>query len=105
MHTYHDFDSILYYEVAARKGSAKRLDHAQLVHRMWTEICTLRMRVFVKRVSSAQNIADLPSRPTDFNIDFMRAIGAHEVDPILPSTYSQPETWEVLFERLHAIGW
>ena len=45
-----------------RRGTAKRMDHAQLVHAQWLHAVRSGMRLFVKRVSTHDNIADLPSR-------------------------------------------
>ena len=45
-----------------RRGTAKRMDHAQLVHAQWLHAVRSGMRIFVKRVSTHDNIADLPSR-------------------------------------------
>ena len=49
-------------QAALRRGSAKSYDHAQLVHAQWLHIATLHMRVWIKRVATESNIADLPSR-------------------------------------------
>ena len=49
-------------QVAVRRGSAKKWDHAQLVHAQWYHITRIRAAVFVKRVGTHDNIADLPSR-------------------------------------------
>jgi len=38
------------------------MDHAQLVHSQWTQAAQLRLAVHVLRVSTDDNIADLPSR-------------------------------------------
>ena len=80
------------------------MDHAQLVHKMWTDIVLSQMHVFVKRVASSQNIADLPSRPAVENLRFMEVIGARERQPVLPADYCRAETWEVLHERLCALA-
>eukprot|EP00973_Karenia_brevis_P036167 4987680-Karenia_brevis.AAC.1 len=49
-------------EVAISKGCAKSFDHCQLVHAQWLHAVRLGIGVFVKRVKSADNIADIPSR-------------------------------------------
>ena len=72
---------------------------------MWTDILLLQIEIYMKRLSSMDNIADLPSRPESDNLQFMKDIGASETQPFLPAAYSLKETWEALHERLHAIGW
>ena len=82
-------------EVSIRRGTARALDHAQLVHAQWFHIVRLRAEVFVKRVGTHDNIADLPSR-ADFGI--LRDMGVTEVRPQLEVEY-QGDAWEVLQER------
>ena len=38
------------------------MDHAQLVHEQWTHAALTGMQLFIKRVATDDNIADLPSR-------------------------------------------
>ena len=38
------------------------MDHAQLVHAQWLLAARNRLAVFVERIASKDNIADLPSR-------------------------------------------
>ncbi len=54
------------------------------------------MKLFVRRVATDDNLADLPSR-LDFKL--LKAIGAIEVTPRLAESYMNPETWDVLNER------
>ena len=49
-------------QVSIRKGSAKSFDHAQLVHAQWFHLTRMRAAIWVKRVGTHDNIADLPSR-------------------------------------------
>lgn len=70
------------------------------MHRIWQDVVNLRSCVFVKRVSTKLNIADLPSRPTADSLRFMNETGAVEVEPQLAEDYCSLETWEVLHERL-----
>ena len=57
------------------------MDHAQLVHKMWMDISMLHLHVFVKRVASAFNVADLPSR---LDLRFVRdVLRARFVPPTL----------------------
>ena len=48
--------------MALRRGSARSLDHAQLVHEQWLQAAKLGLQIFVLRVATNDNIADLPSR-------------------------------------------
>ena len=45
-----------------RRGSARTWDHAQLVHAQWLHAAVLGMNIYIKRVDTNDNIADLPSR-------------------------------------------
>ena len=63
-------------QVALRRGTARKLDHAQLVHHQWLHAAVHGMELRVKRVATHDNIADLPSRG-EFGI--LREHGAVEV--------------------------
>ena len=49
-------------EAATRRGSARSFDHTCLVHAIWKRTAQLRLAIYVDRVPTAENIADLPSR-------------------------------------------
>ena len=49
-------------QACIRRGSARFMDHAQLVHSQWTTAALLGLNLFIKRVDTNDNIADLPSR-------------------------------------------
>jgi len=49
-------------QLAFSRGSARAMDHAQLVHCQWLHAVTEGLEIFVKRVATDDNIADLPSR-------------------------------------------
>ena len=71
------------------------LDHAQLVHTQWFHITRIRAEVFIKRMGTNDNIADLPSR-CEFGI--LRDSGAQEVKASLEVGY-QGDAWAVLQDR------
>lgn len=50
------------HEVSVRRGTSRAWDHAQLVHSQLMFALENRMELFVKRVSTSDNIADIPSR-------------------------------------------
>ena len=83
-------------EVAVRKGSARAADHAQLVHEQWLFAVMERLRIYVKRVNTAVNIADLPSRK-DFKL--LSFIKAQEVEPVFEKAFLDESVWDVLNER------
>ena len=74
----HTFDWLLYgqrvvihcdnkgAEASVRRGSAVQLDHAQLVHEQWFEAARAGLSIFVQRVATDDNIADVPSREVRF---------------------------------------
>ena len=83
-------------EACARKGTAKCWDHACIVHSLWKRAAELRVNLFVQRVPTAENVADLPSRE-DYGL--MRAIGAVFVPPVMDAAFRQPSAWEFLSLR------
>ena len=83
-------------EVAISKGSARALDHAQLVHQQWLFAVSERLRIHAKRVSTSDNIADLPSRRDTKLLEFIRA---REVKPVFEEEFLDGAAWEVLNER------
>ena len=48
--------------VSVRRGAARSWGHAQLVHEQWLHAPLNSVEIFVKRVATDDNIADLPSR-------------------------------------------
>lgn len=82
-------------EVAFRRGSARSWDHAQLVHAQWFQLVRLNINVFVKRVATDDNIADLPSRGES---RILRWKQAKEVQPVLATEY-EGDAWKVLQDR------
>ena len=83
-------------EVAIRRGTARSWDHAQLVHEQWLHAACKQISIFVRRVCTDDNIADLPSRG---ELELLAAVGAVEVEPMLAATYMLDATWDVLQER------
>ena len=49
-------------QVAVRRGSARKYDHAQLAHGQWLHAARRHMQLWVQRVHTKSNISDLPSR-------------------------------------------
>ena len=71
-------------------------DHAQLVSAHWLLAAEARLAVFVKRVKTDDNIADLPSR-TVFRI--LNLLGATFVAPKLEPCFHAAEAWAILQAR------
>ena len=65
---------------AAQKGSARQLDHAELVHQQWLEAALLGLQLWIVRVASEDNIADEPPR---LKVDALLGLGATLVEPVL----------------------
>jgi hypothetical protein len=84
-------------EMAFRRGSARCWDHAQLVHAQWFQLVRMRVEVFVRRVATDDNIADLPSR-CEFGV--LRWNRAQDVKPTLALEY-EGDAWKILQERWH----
>ena len=83
-------------EAAARKGSAKHWDHAEIVHAQWLHAAVNHMFLYIKRVPTDDNIADLPSR-REFTI--LRSKGAIEMEPLLEDEFLKASTWQSVNER------
>ena len=49
-------------EAATRKGAAKSWDHCQIIHEIWTMAAQNQTHLWIERVPTDDNIADLPSR-------------------------------------------
>ena len=49
-------------EHGTSKGRARSWDHCCIIHSLWTHALLLRLEMFVYRVPTDDNIADLPSR-------------------------------------------
>ena len=96
-----------------RRGSARSWDHAQLVHAQVMHAVIMKMSLFVLRVATDDNIADLPSRgarpralwccPVSLcgpqELSLLRRKGAIELEPCLQSVYQDNEAGAVLQER------
>ena len=48
-------------QAAARRGSAKAWDVCQIIHEVWTMALRIGAHLWIERVSSEDNISDLPS--------------------------------------------
>ena len=77
-------------ECCFRKGAAKEFDHCSLIHNMWTQIARCHMNVWVCRVGTDDNIADLPSR---FEYSALRFAGAQFVEPGFHESYESADAW------------
>ena len=68
-------------EATTQKGSSKADDHNLLVHEIWTLALLHRMSLWVDRVPSDDNLADLPSRE---EYDLLHKMGAVWRKPQIP---------------------
>ena len=67
-------------ERAASRGTAKSWDHCQIVQEIWTLAYHNQTHLWLQRVATDDNIADLPSRE---EYQLMRDIGAVWREPVL----------------------
>ena len=67
-------------EGSVRRGSARVWDQCKMVHEIWTLAFQLKLHLWIERVPSEQNLADLPSR-CEYGI--VQALGAHWMRPRL----------------------
>ena len=85
-------------EWAARKATAKCWDHAQLVHAQWYHAMLNHVQLWITRVDTDKNVADLPSRGHYW---FLREKGALELEPRIDGPYLQPACWQYLMDPEH----
>ena len=60
-------------EKATAKGSAKAFDHNLLIHEIWSHTVSNEVKLWIERVPSELNVADLPSR---FEYELVDSIAA-----------------------------
>lgn len=71
-------------EAAAKKGSARSWDHAQIVHQVWKVAAANQCAVWIERVESKKNLADLPSR---CSYELMERLGAKWRAPVISENF------------------
>ena len=80
-------------EAATRKGVTKNFDQNALVHTMWKCFAQLNTGVWVERVPTEENLADLPSREC---YALLEKLGAVRVEPILANIFAEAQAWSSL---------
>ena len=88
-------------ETAVKSGKAKAFDHTCLAHCLWVQLIKLKTEVFIQRVPTEVNIADLPSRE---EYSLLESIGAEWVQPRLDQLLCRPDSWESLSLSHQGIG-
>ena len=73
-------------EAATKKGCARSWDHCNLIHEIWTQALCNRTHIWLERVPTKDNLADLPSRE---QYDLLCKLGAVWVEPKLASLYCE----------------
>ena len=84
-------------ECCFRNGAARHNDHAWLVNAMWTHAALCHMHLWVERVRSEDNWADLPSRSA---YDTLKYVGAVDCQPKFAVVYDLENTSELLSKHL-----
>ena len=77
-------------EYNAKKGKAKSWDHSCIVHSIWRRAALSKMMLWIERVPTDSNIADLPSRE-DYGL--LGRMGARRVEPCLDDAFLHPDAW------------
>ena len=80
-------------EATTDKGTAKSWDHARIVHSIWLKAAMIKAHLWVDRVPTKENIADLPSR---MEYQLLLDMGAQFVKPVLDDMFWKPEAWSEL---------
>ena len=77
-------------EHALRTGAARSTDHNLIVHGLWLHARRSGYDIWIERVASQENIADLPSRGS---FEVMKGLGAQEMDPHIDPAFLRPTEW------------
>ena len=80
-------------EHCAKRGSAKHWDHTCIVHSIWRRAAALKTALWIERVPTDDNIADLPSRE---DYDLLERIGAQWLPPVIDEAFLEPAAWSAL---------
>jgi hypothetical protein len=75
-------------EHAMAAGAARSKDHNRMIHSMWMLALQLDIALWVDRVPTKENIADLPSRES---YELLENLGATWVEPLLNNAFYHPE--------------
>ena len=70
-------------EKGTARGSARAWDHNRLVHQIWTVAINCRIKLWVERVPSKENLADCPSRGS---VALLRDLGATWIEPYMEAS-------------------
>jgi len=73
-------------QAATRKGSCKAEDHNALIHEIWTLALAWGIGIWLDRVPSVDNVADLPSREV---YALLKEMGAKWREPRIPDLSSE----------------
>ena len=68
---------------------------------MWLKAAQMHMHLYVERVPTDDNIADLPSREA---YDLLKSMGVVAVEAKLDRMFCCPEAWESLSAPMQVIG-
>ena len=79
--------------VAECAGATKQFDQNSLVHAIWKYLAMLDVEVWVARVPTDDNIADLPSRE-DYSL--LRLLRAVRVEPVFHHLFLDAQSWDAL---------
>ena len=77
-------------EHALSKGRARAVDHNLLVHFTWLMAWKYDIGLWIERMGTKGNIADLPSRE---EYGLLRGIGANQVKARIPACVYNPMQW------------
>jgi hypothetical protein len=78
-------------EQALRAGAARSLDHNLMVHGVWLHAVRVGYGIWVERVPTKDNIADLPSRES---YGLLRSLGATWAEPVMDKAFLEPRKWD-----------
>ena len=77
-----------------RSGATKNFDQGSLIHAIWLKLAELGCGVYVERVPTESNIADLPSREA---YKLLERIGAVRLaEPKLDDRFMNTQSWQAL---------
>ena len=75
-------------EASCRRGTASAWDHCRLIHEIWSHCLCNKTQIWIERVPSEYNLADLPSRK---EYGLVQSLGAKWMEPVIAKLYQNAQ--------------
>ena len=88
-------------EKALSAGAAKATDHNMQIHALWLQAARNGHGLWIERVPTDDNVADLPSRE---EYELLERIGAQWTKPVMDCAFEDPSKWSMVGKSLARHG-